>query len=60
MPNLKKIFDIIREIDPIQPVTSCVWDYNPDRPESLSEVGKYCLENSVSYPTTATEVTKTI
>lgn len=51
MPNLQKIFDIIREIDPIQPVTSCVWDYNPDIPESLSEVGKYSLENSdiISY-----------
>lgn len=51
MPHLKKIFEIIRTIDPIQPVTSCVWNIGAKTIEELSDVEKYCLENSdiISY-----------
>lgn len=50
LPHIKKFFEIIREIDPIQPLTSAVWKglYNLD---TLPEESRYILENSdiVSY-----------
>lgn len=49
IPNLKKIFEIAREIDPIQPLTACVWcGWNP---EGWSEVERFALEQSdiISY-----------
>ncbi len=30
-PNLKKFFEIAREIDPIQPLTCCAWRLPNDR-----------------------------
>jgi hypothetical protein len=49
-PHLKKIFDIAREINPIQPLTSCVWGINP-RTGEMTNCEKTALENSdiVSY-----------
>lgn len=51
MPHLKKIFEIIREIDPIQPLTSCVWNFRGDPKVELLETEKYSIENSdiISY-----------
>lgn len=51
LPLIKSMFEIVREIDPIQPLTACVWNIGPgiDTPECE----KYCLENSdiISYHT---------
>ena len=47
LPHMKKFFEIIREIDPIQPSTAGVWiNY-----ENLDEIQKFGLENSdiISY-----------
>lgn len=51
LPNLKKIFEIIREINPIQPVTCCTWCLDEHGIEKLSEVQQYALNNSdiISY-----------
>ncbi len=51
LPNLKKIFEIIREIDPIQPLTCETWSLREREIEELSEVERYGLEHSdiVSY-----------
>ncbi|MBR5507365.1 MAG: cellulase family glycosylhydrolase [Clostridia bacterium] len=50
--NLKRIFEIVREINPVQPLTCEAWSF-PDghRLEALPEVEKYALENSdiISY-----------
>lgn len=50
MPHLKKYFEIIRNIDPIQPLTCAVWHAFSDL-KSLPAIQKYCLENSdiISY-----------
>lgn len=52
MPHLKKYFEIVRQINPSQPLTCCVWSF-PDLNDlsSISEVQKYGLENSdiISY-----------
>ena len=47
LPHLKKFFEIIREIDPIQPLTVGVWINH----ENLDEIQKFGLENSdiISY-----------
>lgn len=52
MPHLKKFFEIIREIDPIQPLTCCVWRFDALKNfEDLTEVQRFGLENSdiISY-----------
>ena len=51
MPNLKKIFEIAREIDPIQPLTVAVWRLRGEMKTPLSEVEQYALDNSdiISY-----------
>lgn len=52
LPNLKAIFEICREIDPVQPLTSGVWHFTfTDSGVELNEVEQYALENSdlVSY-----------
>lgn len=52
LPNLKKMFEIIREIDPIQPLTCETWQLGKGkRIEDLPEVQRFALENSdiISY-----------
>ncbi len=51
LPNLKKLFEIIREIDPIQPLTCETWSQQTGEFEKLPEVEKFALENSdiISY-----------
>ena len=52
MPHLKRFFEIIRAINPIQPLTCCVWSF-PDLNDlsTISEVQRFGLENSdiISY-----------
>jgi len=56
LPNLKKIFEIVRNIDPIQPLTVEAWSIGAGNIEGLPEVQKYALENSdiISYHSYAT------
>ena len=51
LPNLKKMFEIIREIDPIQPLTCETWTLGEGELEDISEVERYGVENSdiISY-----------
>lgn len=51
LPNLKRIFEIIREIDPIQPLTCETWSLGGCEIEELPEVQRYALEHSdiISY-----------
>lgn len=51
MPHLKKFFEIAREIDPIQPLTCCVWRLPADRHQPFSEIEQFALANSdiISY-----------
>lgn len=46
LPNLMRLFEIVREISPIQPITSGVWRIKPDESVPLSEVEQYALKNS--------------
>lgn len=50
LPHLEKFFEIIRGIDPIQPLTVGIWSRCTDF-ENLPEIEKYGLENSdiISY-----------
>lgn len=50
LPHLKKFFEIIRAIDPIQPLTVGIWSQNTEL-DKLMDIEKYGLENSdiVSY-----------
>ncbi|MBP3360782.1 MAG: cellulase family glycosylhydrolase [Clostridia bacterium] len=50
LPHLKKFFEIIREIDPIQPLTVGVWSKAADI-DNLPEIEKFGLDNSdiISY-----------
>ncbi len=50
LPHIKKFFEIIREIDPIQPLTAAVWR-GAWNLEKLSEEQRYLLDNSdiISY-----------
>ena len=46
MPNLKAIFNIVREIDPSQPLTCGLWRV-PGNPKSpLCEIDQFALDNS--------------
>ena len=45
LPHLKKFFEIIRDIDPIQPLTVGIWTTLDDI-RDLPEIEKYGLENS--------------
>lgn len=49
LPHLKKFFEIIREINPIQPLTSAIWSCFTV--EKLPEIERFALDNSdiVSY-----------
>ena len=51
MPHLKKFFEIAREIDPIQPLTCCVWRLPADRHQPFSEIEQFAPANSdiISY-----------
>ena len=51
LPNLKKIFEIIRKINPIQPLTCETWTLGKREIEDLPLVERYALENSdiISY-----------
>lgn len=51
MPHLKKFFEIAREIDPIQPLTCCVWRMPADRDQPFTEIEQYACEHSdiISY-----------
>ena len=61
LPHLKKLFEIIRAINPIQPLTVGVWNYGGDGkfPECLSEIERFGLENSdiISYHNYGTYLT---
>ncbi len=50
LPHLKKFFEIIREINPVQPLTTAIWSV-PRSIEKLPEIEKWALDNSdiVSY-----------
>ncbi|MBP3381696.1 MAG: cellulase family glycosylhydrolase [Clostridia bacterium] len=45
MPHLKEFFRIIREIDPIQPLTVGIWNTSKGL-SGISEIERYALENS--------------
>lgn len=45
LPHLQKFFQIIRAIDPIQPLTAGIWSHVRD-PENLPEIERFALENS--------------
>ena len=51
MPHLKRFYEIGREVNPIQPITSAAWRINGDPAQKLAEVEQFVLENSdlVSY-----------
>ena len=52
MPHLKKMFEIVREINPSQPLTAGAWNLNVDEDEiPITEWDGFCLENSdiISY-----------
>ena len=51
LPNLKKIFEIVREIDPIQPLTCATDRLGNKEISDLWEVQRFALENSdiISY-----------
>lgn len=51
LPNLKRMFEIIREIDPVQPLTCETWTIGGRTIEELPEVEKFAIENSdiISY-----------
>lgn len=46
MPNVKALFELIREIDPSQPLTAAVWRTPSSECEPFSAVEQYILEQS--------------
>ena len=46
LPNLEKMFALLREINPIQPLTCETWRLNDGNLEDLRPVELYALENS--------------
>lgn len=51
LPNLKRIFEIIRRINPIQPLTCETWSMGSGEIDDLPKVQQYALEHSdiISY-----------
>lgn len=51
VPNVKRLFEIIREIDPSQPLTAAVWRLQGDERIPLAEAEQFILDNSdiISY-----------
>lgn len=49
MKNLVRMFEIVREIGPMQPLTAATW--SSDTGDNLPEVEQYCVDNSdiISY-----------
>lgn len=58
IPHLRKFYEIGREVNPIQPITSGVWRMDPDSEKPLSEVEQFVLTQSdlVSYHSYGTYV----
>ena len=50
IPNVKRMFELVRAEDPVQPLTACVCPRR-DEARELPEIEKICLENSdvISY-----------
>lgn len=46
LPNLKKMFEIVREIDPIQPLTAGLFMMRSDESIPLCEIEQFSAENS--------------
>ena len=47
MPHLKKFFEIAREVNPMQPITSAAWRINGFTPNpKIHEIEQFCLDNS--------------
>jgi beta-galactosidase/beta-glucuronidase len=46
LPHLKRLFEIVRAIDPIQPLTCEAWRLGTKEITELSEAEQYALENS--------------
>ena len=51
LPHLKKFFEIAWEINPIQPLTACVWRGIVGGVDNMNECEKFAIENSdvISY-----------
>ena len=51
LPHLKKFFEIAREINPVQPLTTAAWNWKSADISALSECERFALENSdiISY-----------
>lgn len=51
IPHVKRIFEIAREVNPSQPITSCLWKRIGCEPMELTEVERFIAENSdiISY-----------
>lgn len=46
LPHLKRFFEIAREIDPIQPLTSCLWRWDDVQFENPTPCAQFCLDNA--------------
>ena len=51
LPNLKKLFELLREIDPCQPLTCEMWESHHKTYSDIPEVQRYGIEHSdiISY-----------
>jgi hypothetical protein len=45
MGHLQRVFDTVREVDPDQPLTSCIWRYNSET-NKLPKIEQLAAENS--------------
>ena len=48
LPNVKRFFEVAREVNPSQPITSCLWKHlgHKGQENYLTEVEQYIAENS--------------
>ncbi len=46
LPMIKRLFSLVRAIDPVQPLTACVFSISPDESAPLPEIEQYALDNS--------------
>lgn len=46
LQHLKKFFEVAREIDPVQPLTACLWRGIVGDVANMNECKKFILENS--------------